>query len=89
MHGGRCSRASSCIKAQVGIVEAFSYVGLPLCIRDLAGIIDCVESVNLDYHVGRLRNLDALHIARFPQTGKDFMDVYYELTPERLLGGGR
>lgn len=74
---------------QVETVEAFSCIGLPLCVRDLAGIFDDVEPVNLDYHVGRLRRLGALDIARFPQTGKDFMDVYYELAPERTLGGGR
>lgn len=64
---------------QVGIAEAFSCIGLPLCVRDLAEIIDDVEAVNLDYHVGRLRNLGALQVARFPQTGKGFMDIYYEL----------
>ena len=74
---------------QVGIVEAFSCVGLPLCVRDLAETIDDVEPVNLDYHVGRLRNLGALRVARLPQTGQGFMDIYYELTPERILGERR
>jgi hypothetical protein len=74
---------------QVEIVETFSCVGLPLCVRDLAGVVDDIEPVNLDYHVGRLRNLGALQIARSSQAGKGFMDVYYELTPERILGGRR
>jgi hypothetical protein len=74
---------------QVASIEAFSYIGLPLCVRDLAEIIDETEAVHLDYHVGRLRNLGALEVAGFPQTGKDFVDIHYELTPERSLGERR
>lgn len=74
---------------QMGIVEAFICIGLELCVRDFAEIINGVEPVHLDYHVGRLRKVGALDFAGFPYAGKGFMDQRYKLTPERYCGGGR
>lgn len=67
---------------QVGIVEAFSCIGLSLCIDDLLEIVDDVEPVHLDYHVGRLRNLGALDFADSRPARMGFMERRYKLTPE-------
>jgi len=76
--------------AQVASIEALSYIGLALCITDLAMIVEGVDAVHLDHHVGRLRKLGALEFADSSYASqKDFADVRYRLTPERLLGAGR
>lgn len=76
--------------AQVASIEALSYIGLPLCIADLAEIAEDIDAVHLDYHVGRLRKLGALEFAdALYASQKDFADVRYRLAPEGILGGGR
>jgi hypothetical protein len=75
---------------QVASIEAFSYIGLPLCVADLAQIIDGIKAVHLDSHVGRLRKLGALKFADSRYARKGFMETRYRLTPERItFGGGR
>ena len=65
--------------AQVASIEAFSYIGLPLCIADLAEIIDDIEAVHLDYHLGRLLKIGALELADAPYAQKEFMEMRYRL----------
>jgi DNA-binding transcriptional ArsR family regulator len=74
---------------QVASIEAFSYIGLSLCIADLAEIVDEIDAVHLDYHLGRLRKLGALQLADSREAQKEFMEIRYRLTEERILGGGR
>lgn len=71
---------------QVAIVEAFTYIGLPLCVADLAEIVDDIETVHLDYHVGRLRKIGALDFADSRHAPLGFMEMHYRLTPERGFG---
>lgn len=76
--------------AQVASIEALSYIGLPLRIADLAEIVEDIDAVHLDYHVGRLRKLGALELADpLYASQKDFADVRYRLAPERLPGDGQ
>lgn len=86
-YGGRCSRASSPV--QVASIEAFSHIGLPLCITDLAEIIDDIEAVHLDYHLGRLLKIGALELADSRYAQKEFMEMRYRLSEEGILSGGR
>ena len=73
---------------QVEVIEACRYIGQPLTVRDLSEIVDVVEAVHLDYHVGRLRRLRVLGQGAL-RKGKDFMDVPYELVVERGSRGHR
>lgn len=66
---------------QVQVIEAFRHIGQPLTVRDLSEIVDSVEPVHLDYHVGRLRRLGAVD-CRLVQAGTGFMDVAYQLVVE-------
>jgi len=75
--------------AQVASIEAFSYIGLPLCIADLAEIVDDIEAVHLDYHLGRLLKIGALELADARYAQKEFMEMRYRLSEERILSGGR
>lgn len=76
--------------AQVASIEALSYTGLALCIAELAEIVEAIEAVHLDYHVGRLRKLGVLEFADpLYASQKDFANVRYRLAPERHLGEGR
>lgn len=75
--------------AQVASIEALSYIGLALCIADLAKIVEDIDAVHLDYHVGRLRKLGALEFAdSLYASQKDFADVRYRLAREMILGDG-
>lgn len=66
---------------QVQIIEALRCVGQPLSLRDLSEIVNDVEWVHLDYHIGRLRRLGALDFTGLRQ-GDSVMDVRYQLVPE-------
>lgn len=73
---------------QVQIIEAFRYIDRPLRVRDLSEIVDSVEPVHLDYHLGRLGRLGVLKCGHLrPDTG--FMDVRYELVVEGKRRGHR
>lgn len=74
---------------QVASIEAFSHIGMPLCIADLAEIVDDIEAVHLDYHLGRLLKIDALELADSRYAQKEFMEMRYRLSEERILSGGR
>jgi DNA-binding transcriptional ArsR family regulator len=67
---------------QVQIIEAFRHIGQPLTVRDLSEIVDSVEPVHLDYHLGRLRRLGVLD-SGLVGAGTGFMDVRYQLVVER------
>jgi HTH-type transcriptional regulator, competence development regulator len=71
--------------AQVASIEAFSHIGLPLCIADLVEILGEVEAVHLDHHLGRLRKLGALEFADSCYAPKDFTEMHYRLTPKGIL----
>lgn len=66
---------------QVQIIEALRCVGRPLSLRDLSEIVNDVEWVHLDYHIGRLRKLGAVNSTGF-QRGGSVMEVRYQLAPE-------
>jgi hypothetical protein len=68
---------------QVLIIEAFHLVDQPLSVRDISEVIEGVEAVNLDYHVGRLRTLRILDFADPNRSHPGFMDVRYQLVHER------
>jgi DNA-binding transcriptional ArsR family regulator len=67
---------------QVQVIEAFRHIGQPLAVRDLSEVVDDVEPVHLDYHLGRLRRLGVLNCG-LVQPGTGFMDVRYRLVAER------
>jgi DNA-binding XRE family transcriptional regulator len=74
---------------QVQIIEAFRYIDSPLTVRDISEIVDDVEPVHLDHHLGRLRKLRALD-CRSGQPGTGFMGVRYQLAGSRdRRGAGR
>ena len=69
---------------QLESIEAFSYIGLPLCVADLMEIVEKdIGTAHLGYHIVRLRKIGALDFAcpQYPLNG--FMDTRYRLTPER------
>jgi hypothetical protein len=66
---------------QVQIIEAIRYIDLPLSLRDLNEIVNDVEWVRLDHHIGRLRKLGALGFAG-SRTGDSAMDACYQLVVE-------
>jgi hypothetical protein len=74
---------------QVLIIEAFHYVDQPLSVRDISEMIEDVEPVNLDYHVGRLRTLRIVDFVDPNQRYPGFMDVPYQLVYERRRRRGR
>jgi DNA-binding transcriptional ArsR family regulator len=74
---------------QVASIEAFSHIGLPLCIADLMEIVDDTEAVHLDHHLGRLRKIGALELADSRYAQKEFMEMRYRLSEERTLSDGR
>jgi DNA-binding transcriptional ArsR family regulator len=71
---------------QVQIIEAFRHIGRPLTVRDLSEIVDDVEPVHIDYHLGRLRRLGALDCG-VVKAGTVFMDVRFQLAPRRNRHG--
>lgn len=66
---------------QVEVIEALRCHGRPLSLRDLSMIVDEVEWVHLDYHMGRLRRLGALRFSGSHQADS-VMDLRYELVEE-------
>jgi DNA-binding transcriptional ArsR family regulator len=73
---------------QVQVIEALRYIGQPLTVEDLSEIVDDVEPVHLDYHLGRLRKLGALDCG-LARPGSGFMDVRYQLVAGRDRRGRR
>lgn len=68
---------------QVLIIEAFHFLDRPLSVRDISEVIEGVEAVNLDYHVGRLRTLRILDFTDLSRGHPGFMDLRYQLLHER------
>jgi DNA-binding transcriptional ArsR family regulator len=73
---------------QVQIIEALRCIDQPLTVGDMSEMVDDVEPVHLDYHVGRLRRLGVL-ICRPGPPGSGFMDVRCKLAVERGRRGRR
>jgi DNA-binding transcriptional ArsR family regulator len=73
---------------QVQVIEAIQYIDQPLTVRDLSQIVDDIEPVHLDYHLGRLRRLGVLDRGLI-RPGTEFMDVRYRLVVERGHHGFR
>lgn len=72
---------------QVQIIEVLRYMGRPLSLGDLSEIIDEVEWVNLDRHIGRLRRIGVLRFSG-PQRADSVLDLRHELLDWQGPGRG-
>ena len=73
---------------QVQIIEALRWIDQPLTVGDISEIVEDVEPVHLDYHVGRLRWLRVLSCTPRPP-GSEFTDLRCTLVAEREPRGRR